>query len=263
MKRAVFALAFALFAAFLGAEDLAARLSSLLPAETAAELAEKGKIQSVIYRKPGVEPRLAPNQALAGEALSFWEGKDPPFFSESLYLYKKPVERSGAIGAETGKISEILRSLSRLKGVEYYSTSRKKMRTLYKESYVVDGAETRKRVDDPVDGSADGRTLLAVQEDLTFGEYLYQYDYRETGDTVAFYSKNLEALSYAIFDLIDANALRTSLVVHDMGDYLLIYNLTRVSFTAIPGMESKVKASFTTRAEAVYSWFLSEYEQRN
>jgi hypothetical protein len=137
------------------------------------------------------------------------------------------------------------------------------MRTLYEKSYAVDGSETRKRIEDPVDGSADGQTVLAIQKDLTFGEYLYQYDYRETENTVAFYSKNRETLSYAIFDLIDPEALRTSLVVYDMGDYLLIYNLTRVSFTAIPGMESKIKASFTTRAEAVYKWFISEYEKRS
>ncbi len=262
MKRTVLAFAFAFLMAVLGAEEVSDRLSSLLPADVATELLDKGIVQSVMYRKPGAVPRLAPALALAGEALSFWEGKEPPFFSESLYLYKKNGQRVGERGSERGDISVILRSLSRLKGVEYYSTSRKKMRTLYEKSYVVDGEKTRKRVDDPVDGSADGLTLLAVQKDLTFGEYLYEYKYRETEDTVAFYSRNLETLSYAIFDLIDPSALRTSLVVHDMGDYLLIYNLTRVSFTAIPGMEAKVKASFTTRAEAVYKWFVSEYEKR-
>ncbi len=263
MKRTGFAFALALLMAVLGAEDLAERLSAVLPSDVTTELIEKGLLQSVMYRKSEAVPRLAPRLPLADAALSFWEGKAPPFFSESLYLYKKGEPRVGKPGGETEAISVILRSLSRLKGVEYYSTSRKKMRTLYEKSYVVDGKETRNRIDDPVEGSADGITLLAVQKDLTFGEYLYEYEYRETEDTVAFYSKNLETLTYAIFDLIDEKALRTSLVVHDMGDYLLIYNLTRVSFTAIPGMESKVRASFTTRAEAVYKWFISEYEKRD
>ena len=263
MKRTVPALFLALFVAGLGAEDVAGRLSPLLSVEVTGELLEKGFVQRVIYRKPGSAPALAPALPLAAEAVSFWDGKEPPFFSESLYLYKKSEGRAGPSGSECREISVILRSLSRLKGVEYYSTSRKKMRTLYEKSYVVDGPVTRERVADPTDGSADGKIALAVQKDLTFGEYLYEYRYRETDDTVAFYSKNLETLSYAIFDLIDADALHTSLVVHDLGDYLLIYNLTRVSFTAIPGVESKIKASFTTRAEAVYKWFISEYEKRN
>ena len=258
MKRALVALVAFLASGLVCAQTIEERLSLLVPQKLVAELAEKGVVQRVSYRQKGQAPSLAPNLSLATEATSFWEGDEPPFLSETLYLFKKGETSSGI--SEIQDISRILRSVSRLEGIEYYSTSRKKMRTLYEKSWAVDGVKTRARIQDPVEGSADGKTVFALQKDLTFGEYVYRYEYRETKDTVAFYSRNEETLSYAIFDLVDAGSLRTSLVVHDMGDYLLTYNLTRVRFAAIPGIESKVRSSFTTRAQAVYDWFIREYK---
>jgi hypothetical protein len=258
MKRAIVGLMAFLASGLIFAQSIDERLSLLVPQKVAAELSEKGVVQRVSYRQKGQAPSLAPSLGLASEAISFWEGDEPPFISETLYLYKKADASPGNPGIRD--ISRILRSISRLEGIEYYSTSRKKMRTLYEKSWAVDGAKTRARIPDPVEGSADGKTVFAMQKDLTFGEYVYRYEYRETQDTVAFYSRNEETLSYAIFDLVDAGSLRTSLVVHDMGDYLLTYNLTKVRFAAIPGIESKVRSSFTTRAQAVYEWFIREYE---
>jgi len=155
----------------------------------------------------------------------------------------------------------ILRSLSRLEGLEYYSNSRKTMRTLYKSSYAVESEENRTRIADPVSAPADGLSVVAIQEDLTFGEYAYRYDYRQTDDTAAFYSTNIDSLSYGFIRIIKPGNLRIALLVHDLGDYLLVYNLTRAEFLAIPGMEKKLNASFSSRADAVYGWFVDEYEQ--
>ena len=136
------------------------------------------------------------------------------------------------------------------------------MRTLYEKSWTIDGQATRNRIADKNTGSADGMTIYALQKDLTFGEYAYSYSYRQTADTVAFFSQNLDAMNYSVIKLIDPGKLRVSLVVQDFGDYLLVYGLTRADFPAIPGLEGKVNASFTTRAEAVYQWFIREYEKQ-
>ncbi len=261
MRRLVAFAAVALALASVPAQDLSSRLGALVPAELAGQLLEKGFVQNTVYRDEGARPTMAPDLDLAREALGFWDGDEPAFFNETVYLYRKPEGKTGEPGAETRRISAILRSLSRLEGIEYYSTSRKKMRTLYEKSFIVDNDKNRKRMADPVEGSADGLSVVALQKDLTFGEFLYRYDYRETADTAAFYSRNLEPLSYLIFDLIDEERLRASLIVHDMGDCLLIYSLTRVDFLAVPGMESKIHASFTTRAQAMYNWFIKEYER--
>jgi hypothetical protein len=38
-----------------------------------------------------------------------------------------------------------------------------------------------------------------------------------------------------------------------------VYGLTRATFSPVPGVESKLNASFTTRAQAIYAWFIREY----
>jgi len=135
------------------------------------------------------------------------------------------------------------------------------MRTLYEKSYVVDSAKTKNKISDPVQGSADGLVLTALQKDMTFGEYLYEYSYKETDNSVAFYSQNIEAMKYNFIKLIDANNLHVSLIVQDLGDYLLIYGITSAKFFAIPGIDKKINESFFNRSEAIYKWFISEYEK--
>ncbi len=261
MKRFLFALSALLSLSGAFADDLDRALTGELPARAAAELRERGTIQRSVYRDSKAVLELTPNTALASEAASFWDGDKPPFFSETLYLYEKPAARKGASGGETSRIGVILRSLSRLEGIEYFSTSRQKMRTLYASSYAVSSPERRVRIADPTGGNADGQTIYAVQKDLTFGEYLYRYDYRQTGDSVAFHSRNEDALKYTLLKLIDPERMRISLVVQDLGSHLLIYSLTRVDFFAFPGIEGKINASFTTRSEALYRWFIKEYER--
>lgn len=241
-------------------EDIQTRLSALVSEDLAAALIQDGVVRKTVYRENVTSLPLLPRLALAAEADAFWAGGQPPFVSETLFLYKKPADHTHE-QTDIPAISVILRSLSRLEGIEYYSNSRQKMRTLYRKSYVVTSEENRTRVRDPSEGSADGLSLVAVQEDLTFGEYAYRYTYRETNDTVAFYSTNIDSLNYGFIRIIRPDELRIALVVHDLGDYLLVYNLTRADFLAVPGMEKKLKASFSSRTEAVYTWFIDEYEK--
>ncbi len=262
MKRVFFALLCLTLAGFMAADDLSNRLRALLPERTVSELVEKGKAQKNSYREKGVVPTLAPSIPLSRDALSFWSGKDPSFFVESLFLYRKKAGAETAPGDDVPRVSAILRSLSTLEGIEYYSTSRKRMRTLYEKSYTIDDPKTRKRLPDRTEGSAAGVSVYALQKDLTFGEYVYRYSYLQNQDSVAFLSENLETLSYKVIKGINPERLRVSLIVLDMGDCLLVYGLTRADIPAIPAIDERLNASFTTRAEAIYQWFIGEYEKR-
>ncbi len=243
------------------AQGIEALLGNIVPPETVRELVSRGIVQHTVYRSPGEGLSLEPKNSLAAAAASFWDADPAVFFSESLYLYEKAEGKETSPGGDIGRISVILRSLSRLEGIEYFSTSRNKMRTLYASSYTVSGPGSRDRIPDQTAGSAEGKSLWALQKDLTFGEYHYRYDYRQTGDSVAFYSRNGEGLRYSLLKLVDADRLRVSLVVQDLGTHLLIYSLTRADFPALPGIEGKLNSSFTTRAEALYRWFIREYER--
>lgn len=262
MKRFCSVLLCACIAGSVSATDINEFLSRQFPSAAVSGLIEQGTAQNTVYRKKGVSPSLIPASTLAKEAASFWKGDEAPFFIETLYLYKKAAQKQGLPGADTDRISVILRSLSKLEGLEYYSPSRKKMRTLYEKSYIIDSAASKKKLPDPVAGSADGLSALVLQKDLTFGEYVYRYSWRQTADSVAFFSVNLDAMSYSFLKLIQPDKLRVSLIVQDLGDWLLVYNLTKADFTAVPGIEGKITSSFSARAEAVYKWFIKEYEKQ-
>ncbi len=241
--------------------DVQDRLLTLVSSETAQVLLEKGFIQNTMYKQKGARPFLAPKTVLGNEALSFWEGDEAPFFVENLYLYKKPATEITRDEPDALRISRILRSVSSLEGIEYYSTSRKRMRTLYEKSFAIASPDSRLKIPDALSGPANNISQYVFQRDLTFGSCVYLYSYRQDADETGFFVRNLDPLSYGIIRVVNRERFKVSLIVQDLNDYLLIYALTRADFPALPGLESKVNASFSTRAEALYKWFINAYEQ--
>jgi hypothetical protein len=251
------------FTASLFALDIQEQLESVISPDAASELVASGKIQRTVYRQKDAALKYLPQTELGWASAVFLHktGGAVPFFSESLYLYKKPENRQGEIGDDAADISVILRSVSHLEGLQYYSPSRKQMRTLYEKAYVIDNVKSRNRLPDPVAGVADGLSVPVIQKDLTFGEYAYQFLYRHVGDEASFSTENIDYLKYGVFKLIKPGNLRITIIVHDFGDYLLVYGLTGAEFAALPGIESKLRDSFTARSDAMFDWFVGEYER--
>ena len=258
MKKLSFAAILFLFCSFFLSAEVKEQLEKLLPEQIVQEVIKKGSLQNSAYKQENQTLQLLPNITIAKEAPFVQSAVQDPFFLETLYLYKKSEKTSAN---DIQGISIILRSLSHLEGIQYYSASRKTMRTLYEKSYVIDGIKTKNKIPDPVQGSADGLVVTALQKDMTFGQNIYEYTYKETDDAIAFYSHNMESMRYDLIKLIDSNNLHVSLVVQDLGDYLLIYGLTSAKFIAIPGIDKKINESMLNRSEAIYKWFISEYEK--
>jgi hypothetical protein len=249
----------------LAGQDIQERLAALISPAVAVTLVREGALQRIVYRQKNAVPELSPKTPLGAEMAAFLrkdmaDGNDLPFISETVYLYEKPENRRTEPGADIAAVSVILRSVSRLKNTEYYSHTRKKMRILFEKSYAVDNPRDKNPIPDPVGGSGDGLTVPVLQKDLTFGEYVYEYRYRCTDTEAAYFSKNLESFWYGIFRLIKPENLRISILVHDLGDYLLVYGLTGADFFSVPGMEQKLRNSFTSRSDAIYDWFIREYQ---
>ncbi len=262
MKKAsaFFCVFFCLCAAVFSSESDAGFIEEaerLVPAGIAEELVQTGKVQRTAYRTGESEFLYYPRTQLGKETLSVWSGDPPAFFVETLYFMKK--EHPTAPGADIPLISKELRSLSTLEGIKYYSNTRKKMRTLYEESYVVDGPDSKQRSADPVAGSADGMRVYAVQKDSSLGRCVYQYDFRQTQDEVSFVMQNLDSIYYGPFKVIKPGNLRICLVVYDAGDALFAYALVQAEFPAFSWLENRLTNSFTARADAFYDWFVSGY----
>lgn len=237
------------------------KITDVLPGSTVTQLLAQGKLQRVSYKDKNAEAlKFLPSIEISKKIPELSTTTKKDFFVETLYLYRKK-SSANAIQGNADKIAMILRSISKLEGIQYYSTSRKKMRTLYEKSYVIDGPFSKNKIADPLSGSADGLSLFAYQKDLTFGENVYKYSYYQKENSVAFVSNNVSAMSYSFLKVISAEDLHVSLIVTDLDDYLLVYAVTSANFLAIPGIDGKLNASFTSRADAIYKWFIAEYEQ--
>ena len=221
------------------------------------QLLEKGEYRVQYFKESGRDFTLYPQTELGSLLTKTWtETKDPVFVAESLFLIEKP---EGSNQSDTALISRIMRSVSSMEGIEYYSNSEKKMKTLYSQSYTIDNLEDKNRIPDNVDGSAENLSVYAFQEDGSFGDNYYQIDYRQRENEVSMVIRLMEPLKYGLVTAVKANNLVFNIDVLDKGSYLVMYVGAKVKFPAISLLENKLNKSFGSRITALHDWFKSSY----
>ncbi|PIE98551.1 MAG: hypothetical protein CR988_02665 [Treponema sp.] len=232
------------------------RLETVLQPSVVNKLVKESSVRKILYGEKNMDLSICPATNIAKMTTDGWKKNKPVFMVESLYLYKKTNPQNSK------DISKILHSVSKLEGIEYYSTSRKKMRTLYEKSYAVKPVkdEKNKVIYHKINDQLTAESMLVLQKDLTFGEYIYSYNYKKTDDGVGFFCENTEKLKYSFFKIVDPYEMNIALSVTDFGDYLLVYVNTRANFAKLGSLKKKLENSFSTRADAIYNWFISEYE---
>jgi hypothetical protein len=235
------------------------RAGALLRGETLTELQFKAS-----------QPRLIPQNTFLRQLITdVREDLKPSLFVESLFLYKKPAgaELPRWSAAEREALFNESLALSTLAGIQYYSSSRKTMRTFYETSVVIDGPDTRIPLADPVYGTGRGPavpaelTLYARQKDLTFGDNIYRYTYYAREDSLVFIQRNLTVMNAGIIPAVGRDRLRSVVAVFDAGEYLLLYLSSMARAASLPGMNERVGRSFSTRAEAILSWFAAQADK--
>ncbi|GHT69665.1 hypothetical protein FACS1894110_19580 [Spirochaetia bacterium] len=115
------------------------------------------------------------------------------------------------------------------------------MRTFYEISQVIDGPKTKRVLADPVYGISSSELpaalkIYARQKDLTFGDNIYQYEYRVEADFLVFIQENLTTMNAGI---IRAMAHATSL----------------------PSLRERIGNSFTNHAEAILKWYAGQADK--
>jgi hypothetical protein len=224
------------------------------PERAAALRSAEGVITEVQLKNPG--PRLLPrHEELRRLIAETMDNLGPSLFVETLAVYKKPQDRAWNEAEQTALFNR-LAALSTLTGIQYYSASRKTMRTLYESSTVIDDPAGRKAAADPVFTRLPAAlTLYARQKDLTFGDNIYRYDYRTAADAIFFVQENLTAMNAGVIPAVGKNKLRALMAVLDAGDFLLIYAASMAKAASLPGMGGRIGESFSNRAQAVIKWF--------
>ncbi|GHV43461.1 hypothetical protein AGMMS49546_25120 [Spirochaetia bacterium] len=258
------------FIAFLGALGgplFAAALEELVGADRAATLraisAEGGTIAEVQLKRPA--PILVPNHAGVRAILDQnIRSLDPGLFAETLYRYPKPADSGRPLwsAAEKASLYNGALALSTLSGIQYYSASRRAMRTFYETSRVIDSPGAKRVLPDPVYSEPPAALkIYARQKDLTFGDNIYQYEYRAEPDFLLFIQENLTIMNAGIIPAIGKNKLRSLVAVIDAGDCLLIYAVSMAQASPLPGLGERIGNSFTNRAEAILKWYAGQADR--
>lgn len=225
-----------------------------------SEILEKvkfsGEIENVFLGKEEAKLSLVPDTELSKYILNNWTSEENPrLTTEKLfYLDKKDV----AVNLNVEQVSRILRSISTMKGSEYYSNRHKKWEVLYHDAYLVDSPENKNKIPDATEGSADGKILYCMQDDNSFGKCYYTLSYHQTEKEVSVCFDNFEPLKFGPVTAAKSHNIKINLLVSDEGDYYLVYLMVQAYYPRISLFENMMLDSFNARVDSIYKWFVRE-----
>lgn len=237
-------------------------VDEVLDKDTAAELRKNGKIEVLHYMENNFQLKKSPETELNVLARKNWPNqKDKPvYIAEELYLLnKKDLGKGDFSTTNIPYISKLVRSVSKMEGMKYYSHTNKKVMTLYKECYRIESATGKTKLPDDLEGSADGKVYYCMQNDESFGKTNYRLEYKQTENEVSASFTNVSPLWVGIIKGIDTENMNISLVVTDCGEELLVYMLVQSRFPALAILEKTMNDSFGSRLDAIYKWFINQF----
>jgi hypothetical protein len=229
-------------------------LDALIKPAVLQELRSSGKVVKV--NTSDSLPTLIPDYSGAAAFRDALAAEKPKLLVEAIYILPRPAPVDAT--AELKALYGTVLAISSLEGTQYYSASRKQMRTFYAESYRIDGPDTRKRIPDAVSPAGklpEAETYYAFQRDLTFGPNVYRCAYRTYPEAVSLESVNLTSLTYIGIPVMQPNRLKIRLLIVQCSDALLFYVVNAADVPAIPLVRDKVEESISNRTEALFKWF--------
>ncbi len=233
-------------------------INSLLPSQVVQELIENGEVQRNFYGEKNISLELAPSSDLGYQAKNYWQrNKEPVFIVESLYLLeKKPVDHDAI-----DEISLLLRNLSKMTGIEYFSNSRQVWETLYTDVYTVNNPTDKQKIEDPINENIENLTSYVYQKDRSLSGTVYEFSYFINESEVSFRAINTENIRYGgfPFPIVNKNNLVLTLIATDVGDSVLFYVLVQADVPKIPFVSERLAKSFSSRADAIFKWCFDMY----
>jgi hypothetical protein len=220
-----------------------------------AELQAKGR---VLRTANGPVLSLLPAVPEAAGLRSAVAAGKPGMVVETVFMLpRKAPSDAAAKKMELASIYGLMRSFSTMKGIEYYSASRKAMRMLYEESYRIGDETGRSPLPDPPAPSAGSipatETILVYQKDLSFGANVYRFSFRSLPDGLLVQTVNLTWMSYGIIPLVAPERFRSHLLLIPADDAIIFYSVSEADSPAL--VRAKLEASLSNRAEALFRWF--------
>ncbi len=161
------------------------------------------------------------------------------------------------------EIYNTLLNVSSMKGIMYYSPSRKRKRTLFTKSYVIHSTADSSPLPDPVVSRLYNIPSLYIsQSDKTFGSNVYKASYRTWGKALWVSMVNETPMKYKFITMVHPEGISMNLVVIKTNTGLVFYGLTAAKTFSFLGLERTKKESFYYRIKALYNWFSSSIRNR-
>jgi hypothetical protein len=199
------------------------------------------------------KPELPPATRLGRETAAMAVKGGLTVGTEALFLF------TGYRGKPEDLLLEcynILSSVSTLKGIEYWSASRKRMRILFEEAWVTDGPKSKKKLPDPlVDEIPATRSLFIHQKDSTFGSAECRMDFRFEDNEISAVIINLTPMYYGIIKAMDPEAMQMHILIVPVEEGILFYGISAGKTLNMKIFEEKAQKSFYNRIRALYGWF--------
>jgi hypothetical protein len=186
-----------------------------------------------------------------------FETVKPTVLAETLSVFDKTEVEKGAHWTEAERLAlaNKLSALSTLEGIQYYSASRKTMRTFYEKAHLIGSPSDKKRLPDPVYARLPSRTTVyALMKDLSFGENVYKISYYFYESAVVFVQENTGTVFFGPIPIAGKQDLRSIAAVINGGDQRLVYAASMVHAPSLPGFNNKIGASFSNRLDALLEW---------
>jgi len=159
--------------------------------------------------------------------------------------------------AQLDSLGLIFNQFSSLQGIQYWSASRKIMRTLYTDAYRVNNPKDRNKIKDPESVAALHAILpprtYVYQKDQTFDGIVTEVQCSMSQTTFLMTNTNATPLRLIGIPVLPVDGLRTGFLVAPSPEGILLYFVTSIKSPSIG--RDRVFESSSNKALALLHWF--------
>jgi hypothetical protein len=239
----------------LGALGLDDVLPGLSPGDRAV-LTEKKEL--VRYSESRPKFAFLPSGPLSDRLRKEFEGFDPTVTDEVLFLMPLPI----AQGDRNLFLYNKIRDVGTLSGIQYHSSSKDGMRTLFSDVYAVDSLKGKKKMPfvPVMEIPAEARFPLHM-EDANFGSGYYEASYFHEADRIAFGLRNLTTLKY-VFPILREQKVRFHILFVPLENELLMYGIVAAEAGGFVRYMVNMPCALGKRIRALRDWFTEQVYEK-
>lgn len=148
-----------------------------------------------------------------------------------------------------------MHAVSTMKGITYWSASRKEQRVLFTESYCISSPKAVTPVPDPLFTSIPPEdTLYTFQQDQSYGKNTYMQRFSSAPDHLLVRLENVSAITVAFIPVIPSNGFVSRSILVPVGRDLLFYGVSYIRTSFPIGDKQARERSLANRLIAMSDW---------